>query len=122
MSKTIDVMPGDTWTLGFCLWQYRNRMRRAAQIIAISDWERSDRLSHELDCTPAQAMNILAAYGYTINHAQPEAKPVRVTHGVYSQDDDIVICVGTHGQCKKWQDVRGHGYFVVPLAFGPEPT
>lgn len=120
MSKTIDVMPGDTWTTGAGLVQYRGRQMRFVWVDQASGWSVSNRYKNEIDCTSAQAMNILAAYGYTINHAQPEAKPVRVTHGVkIAGTNTLLVYMGTKEACEH-KASESTAYLVVPIAFGPE--
>ena len=78
MSKTIDVRPGDTWTLvdDGGMFQYRNKQWRGIYADTREDemyWRGpQDRLACEVDIPSDHAIGMLKSWGYTLT---PAAKP-----------------------------------------------
>lgn len=82
MSKTIDVRPGDTWTLvdDGGMFQYRNKQWRGIYADTREDemyWRGpQDRLACEVDIPSDHAIGMLKSWGYTLTPAaKPEDKP-----------------------------------------------
>lgn len=125
--KTIDVMPGDTWTGTVYLCQHRNGQMRPITWGFADSWRPEQ---NHPKIPEDQAFAAMRAMGYTIKHivqsAPEEVKPVRVTHGVMNESTGSVIAIGSEKSCRAYIDLFGldldGNYTIVPIAFGPEAT
>jgi hypothetical protein len=119
---TIDIHPGDTftiWTNGAIL-QYRNDTTRwlGDDVWATGS---TSRCHDERELCPATARQIILAAGHTITEAQPQPTPVPwPTHAVVKKTDpNLIAWTGSIDACN--DHVRGceANYEVRPLAPAP---